>query len=94
MGAGAVISQLFVEIIVWRRAESGKATRYTCLQRLDTLQYGVQSSEAFDSMDAHGESDVRLATFLDLFIDVSPIDRCEWFDTIESAVNAHDVLFN
>ncbi len=86
--------QFFKEIVVWRRFEGGKATRYVCFQRLDTSQYGVQSSDVFVSMDAHGESDARMATFLDLFMDTSPIERCEWFDSLEAAVEAHDALFN
>ena len=89
MGANELNHQLLREISIWRRSETGGAIRYTCFQRLDTMQYGIQSSEKYASAkSAHGDSDDRIAMFLDLFIDVSPIERCEWFDTLELAVEA------
>lgn len=94
MGAGKVKDPLFREISIWRRWESGSVTRYTCFQRLDTMQFGVHSSEKYASAkQAHGDSDDRTALLLELFIETSPIERCEWFEALELAVQAHDAAF-
>jgi len=89
-----VSDPLFLEMVVWRKTESKMAIRYNCLQRLDSLQYGVHTADVFASMDAAGNADGGLALFLDLFLDVSPVERCQWFDTLDQAIQAHDALFN
>lgn len=84
----------FLEFRVWHSSESGQAIKYICFQSLLTKKYCVQSSDRFylpiDKNQIH-QSELQA---IELFMEISPHERCEWFDSLEEAINQHNMLFS
>jgi hypothetical protein len=85
---------IFREIQVWKRLSDKSAVRYSCVSDLSAEKYAVQSADFFRiPID---ESQIRgfEKQFVELFIEESVLDRCEWFTTLELAISAHDQEFS
>ncbi len=76
-----------------RRGEGG-ITIYVCLQRISDLKHAVHQMhfvpDAIKFDEITGEID---ADFLELFSEISPDERCEWFSSIAEAIIEHDRQF-
>jgi hypothetical protein len=84
--------EFYKEILVWRRLGTGGAVRYRCLQNR-AGKYAVHNADVFP---AQGEEDSFSQVdnmFLELFLDESPEDRCDWYEEIEVAIEMHDKDF-
>lgn len=81
--------QDFVEVVTWRRLNSGATVRYVCLESLATKQYAVATADLFseplDSLFGGLAAKVnqRVANFI-------RSGELEWFDTASEAMDAHD----
>ena len=88
------MSDLFQEIKVWHRKGDGLAIRYGCFRDLASGKFAVQSADFFRlPLDAILVRQLD-AQFMELFMDASPLDRCDWFDSLELAIEAHDREFS
>ncbi len=84
----------FREIMIWRHAGDDRAIKYTCFQSLLTQKYCVQSADSFYlpvGKDQVQQSELQM---IELFIEVSPHERCEWFDSLEEAITQHNIFFD
>jgi hypothetical protein len=84
---------LYREIRVWRRLGPTRAVQYVCFERLVAPAFCVQSADFYDlpvSATAILQHSYR---FLELFIEEAPSARCDWFSTLEAAIEQHDREF-
>jgi|EndMetStandDraft_4_1072995.scaffolds.fasta_scaffold28477_2 hypothetical protein len=88
------MDRLYTELRIWRRRDAETAVLYRCWEDLKTGRFAVQSADFFkrpiDASQLQG-SDVQ---FAELFIEVSPGERCLWFDSVEEAITAHHSEFS
>lgn len=84
---------LYLKISVWRHVDEHVAIRYFCLKRLRDEYYAVQSADYFRLPIDEKQMTFFDKQFVELFIEMSPDDRCEWFDSIEKAIGDHDKYF-
>jgi hypothetical protein len=84
---------LLEQLLVWRALGKNKAVRYSCFENLSTKWFCAQSANFLrlpldpEMLRQHERQLVKL------FIEISPLDRCEWFESLGSAIEAHDRTF-
>jgi hypothetical protein len=81
---------MYKQITVWKHYGGGRVGRLNCFQDLRSNQFCVQSLDYFTlPLDAQRirEMDYQL---VELFIEIEPAARCEWFETVEDAIAAHE----
>jgi hypothetical protein len=88
------MSGLYKELRVWRRVDSHTAVRFFCLLDLATKMFAVQSADFFRLPITKEQLENFDKQYLELFIEISPADRCEWFESLEEAIAAHDRDFS
>ncbi|WP_421568822.1 hypothetical protein [Stenotrophomonas sp. PD6] len=83
---------LYARSDLWRRLPEGVCVRYTVLTHTKSGLFAVQSADYFSDDDPR-----NCARFFQQFIvllrEQSPLERCEWFETAEAAILAHDKHF-
>lgn len=86
--------EIFREIMIWKRLDDVSAVRYSCLNDLQNGKFAVQSADFFRlPLQAHAVTEVA-RQFAALFIEVSPHERCSWFDSLEEAISDHEHEFS
>jgi hypothetical protein len=88
------MSGLYKELKVWRRVDSRAAIIFSCLLDLARGVFAVQSADFFRLPITKEQLESFDKQYLELFIEISPIERCEWFDSLEEAIAAHDRDFS
>ncbi|MFC5475095.1 hypothetical protein [Paraherbaspirillum soli] len=91
---GKAAMDLFKEVMVWKRLGDTSAVRYCCLNDLKTDQYAVQSADFFRLPLEEQQFRNFQSQFAELFIEVSVHERCDWYDSLEDAIRAHDRDFS
>jgi hypothetical protein len=79
---------------IWKRIGEDQAVRYLCLLDLASNKYAVQNAEFFYlplTKDRLLEAD---ANSMELFIEIEPLERCDWFDELVEAIEDHDLKFS
>lgn len=61
---------------------------------METSKFCVQNADFFYLPINHGQIDDANKTFIDLFMDVDPMDRCDWFDELNNAIEHHEISFS
>jgi len=87
------MSTLFREMMIWKRVNEKSAVRYCCLLDLTNNTYAVQNADFFNLPIAEGAVTSSLQQFAELFMEISPTERCTWFDSVEEAISHHDQDF-
>lgn len=79
----------FVEVVTWRRLNSGASARYICLESLTTKQYAVAAADLFsEPLDSLFEG---LAAKVNRRVASSITSgEFEWFNTPREAMDAYD----
>lgn len=85
---------LYKEILVWKRLDEYLAVRYCCFHDMQSGKYAVQSADFFRIPFVETQFREFEKQFVELFIDVSPKERCDWYDSIEEAIKTHDECFS
>ncbi len=87
------MSTLYQEIKVYKRLDERTCVRYCCWLDLRNGKYGVQSADFFRlPVDDQQRQDLDVQ-LVELFIESEPQERCQWFDSLDAAVAAHDKEF-
>lgn len=84
---------LYKQILIWKHLEDG-AVRYCCFENLASHQYCVQSADFFRLPIENKQLTSSNIQMVELFMEVEPRERCMWFDSLESAITAHDQAFS
>ncbi|NHZ40397.1 hypothetical protein [Massilia aquatica] len=87
------MTELFKEVMVWRRLDAVSAVRYTCLQDLHNDKFALQSADFFRLPLTPASAHNFAAQFVELLIETSPTERCSWFDSLDDAIVNHDQEF-
>jgi hypothetical protein len=84
------MNKLYKDIKIWKHVDAKTAVRYNCLADLTIGRFAVQSADFFQRPVSREQLQVFDRQYLELFIEISPHERCEWFESLEDAIAAHD----
>lgn len=83
----------YFEQKIWKRRDAVTVVLYRCLQNIHSGKVAVQSAdffrEPFDNLQLLN-SDKQ---FLELLNQIDPADRCDWFESLDAAIAAHEREF-
>lgn len=85
---------LFKQIFIWKKIDADSAVRYCCFENLEKNNFCVQNADFFSlpiEWKYLQEAEARIA---ELFMECAPDKRCEWHDSLKSAIEAHDSDFS
>ena len=84
---------IYAQSFVWKRNGDSELIRYSVLMNIDSGRYAVLSADFFyqDMKPAFDNFDRQ---FIELMIESSPLERCEWYDSVLGAIRAHDINFS
>ena len=85
---------IFKEVLVWKSIDNASAIRYFCFYDLVTEKYCVQSADFFNLPIDTKQIQQFEKQSIELFIESSPVERCEWFDSLAEAIEDHDKEFS
>ncbi len=88
------MTSLYSELKIWKRKGEGVVVLYRCFQSLAGGKFAVQSADFFKlpvDIERLQQSEKQ---FLELLLEVPPSERCDWFDSLEEAIAAHDNEFS
>ncbi|GLS27581.1 hypothetical protein [Marinibactrum halimedae] len=85
--------KILKEIILWKKNTDGSVTRYFCFQDLELDKYCVQNADFYHSPVNENDISQLDQQAIELILEESPEYRCDWFDSINEAVKAHDSEF-
>jgi hypothetical protein len=81
---------LYIELNIWHRVDSSSAVLYRCLKETGTEKFAVQSADFFKYPVSEKRLHASALQFVELLIEISPADRCQWFNSVEEAIAAHN----
>lgn len=84
------MSILYKQITVWKRLNATSAIQYFCFGNMSNKQFCVQSGNFYHHPRDKEQALPHLKMAVELFIEIEPADRCDWFATLEGAIAAHD----
>jgi hypothetical protein len=83
------MNRLYREFSVWIRVDDKKASRFRCLEDLHSRLFCVQSAD-FYVLPITREHLAQLdRQFVELLIEIDPVERCDWYGTVEEAIGKH-----
>lgn len=88
------MSDLFIEVMIWKYFDGATAVRYCCFHDLADGKYAVQSADFFRIPLTEIQFRNFEKQFVELFTEISPRERCVWFDSLEEAIKAHEHDFS
>jgi|SRR3954453_23278009 hypothetical protein len=84
---------MYREQSIWKRIDAQRAVHFRCFEDLASHLFCVQSADFYSlpmTLNARSGFDRQ---FVELFIEVEPVERSEWFGTVEEAIAAHEKKF-
>ena len=87
------LSRLYKELKVWRHVNNATAIRFSCLADLVSQKFAVQSADFFRLPVTREQIENFEKQYLELFIKISPDERCEWFESLAETIASHDREF-
>ena len=84
---------MYKELTLWKSIDERSVACYRCFQDLVSGQYCVQNVDFLYLPVDESQLQESRNRFVELLIDVTPIERGQWFKTIEEAVADHDSEF-
>ena len=83
------MNRLYREFSVWTRVDDKKASRFRCLEDLHSRLFCVQSAD-FYWLPITPEHLAQLdRQFVELLIEIDPVERCDWYGSVEEAIGKH-----
>ena len=87
------MNELFEEVVVWKRISEDAVVKYCCFRDCGDGRVAVQSADFFRLPVDDAQLMRSERQKLELLIECSPRDRCEWFESLEDAISHHDAAF-
>lgn len=78
---------------VWKTIDSHTLAIYFCFENLNSGEHCVQNVEFFRLPLTHDYQFNALKNTMELFMEESPLSRCEWLPSLEEAIKLHDKIF-
>ena len=88
------MTNYYLEQKVWKRRDASTAVLYRCLLDIRTNMFAVQSADFFHEPFGHEQLLSSEKQFLELLVQTEPADRCEWFESLDKAISAHERDFS
>jgi hypothetical protein len=85
---------MYERIDVWKRAGTGIAIRFQCLRRMSDGLFAVQNADSVRVSALKTDLQGSDATFVELFVDEDPTDRCDWYPSLAEAIASHEKDFS
>jgi hypothetical protein len=84
---------MYRELSIWKRIDGKTAINFRCFEDIASHLFCVQSAD-FYTRPVTGNARAGFdRQSVELFIEVDPIERGEWFSTVEKAIAAHEGVF-
>ncbi len=87
-----ISTPLYKQILVYRRSNDSVYV-YVCMEMLRAKKYCVHQLEIIDETRLHDAMKEINFNLFDTLLYESPVDRCDWFDSLEIAIANHDKQF-
>ncbi|AMC33234.1 hypothetical protein [Janthinobacterium sp. B9-8] len=87
-------TSLFESIVLWKNVNETTAIKYCCLKDISLNKFAVQSADFFHLPVDENQLKKSEKQFIELFIETNPLNRCDWFFTLNEAVNQFDNDFS
>jgi len=87
------MNKLYREVSVWKRRDDRQARRFRCLEDLQSGLYCVQSADVFTLPITSAHLAQLDHQFVELLIEIDPLKRCKWYDSLAEAVAEHEKEF-
>lgn len=87
------MSKTYRELSLWKRIGDNQAVNFRCFEEIESHLFCVQSADFYTlplRADVGASFDRQ---FVELIIETEPIDRSDWFATVEEAIAAHEENF-
>ena len=87
------MNKMYMELSIWKRIDGKTAVHFRCFEDIASHLFCVQSADFYAlpaAVNARAGFDRQ---FVELFIEDEPIERGEWFATVEEAIAAHERVF-
>lgn len=88
------MEKLYKSISVWRRINNTSAIHFNCLENMYSKKFAVQSADFFYLPITEDQIISFEKQYLELLIETPPDERCEWFESLEDAIAAHNRGFS
>ncbi|HEX4304183.1 MAG TPA: hypothetical protein VHZ78_15405 [Rhizomicrobium sp.] len=88
------MTTLFRQFFVWKWLSEREALRYCCFENLETGRFCVQNVDFIHLPPNETSLRQQERMIAELFIETSPLERAQWFDTVIAAIAAHDSDFS
>lgn len=88
------MTTLYEELRVWKRQDAATAVLYRCFKDVVAEKFAIQSADFFKLPVDDKQLQNSDRQFLELFIQVAISERCDWFESIDEAIAAHDRDFS
>ncbi|TYL93903.1 hypothetical protein FXB40_18825 [Bradyrhizobium rifense] len=85
--------RMYRELSIWKRIDAERAVHFRCFEDVASHLFCVQSADFYAlpvTVNARLEFDRQ---FVELFIEVEPMERSRWFATVDQAITAHEEEF-
>ena len=84
---------LYRQMEVWKKIGTDQMAIYRCLENLSDSKFMVDRVEFFQLPIDKNELSNIVADQMEMFIEEFPEDRLSKHDTLEAAIEAHDIEF-
>lgn len=88
------MSSHYLEQKVWKRKDASTVVLYRCFFDISTSMCAVQSADYFREPFGREQILNSEKQFLELLLQSDPSDRCEWFESLDKAISAHEREFS
>jgi len=88
------MSRLYREVSIWKRVDDKQACRFRCLEDLQSGLYCVQSTDVYTLPIAPAHLAQLDHQFVELLIEIDPLERCEWYGSAVEAIAEHENEFH
>jgi len=84
---------MYRELSIWKRIDSERAVHFRCFEDVASRLFCVQSAD-FYALPVTANARLQFdRQFVQLFIEVEPMERSRWFATVDQAIAAHEEEF-
>jgi len=87
-------NDLFQLMPIFKRISDQQLAEYVCFYRLETKQYAVLCTNFYSPTSSTDDHAYFKKLTVELLLEESPQSRCQWFSSIQKAIEQHDLDFS
>ena len=87
-------NDLFQLMPIFKRISDQQLAEYVCFYSLETKQYAVLCTNFYSPTSSTDDHAYFKKLTVELLLEESPQSRCQWFSSIQKAIEQHDLDFS